>query len=223
MINHSLDSQQSKIESIQIGKPKDLVANEKIYSSGIFKHPVQEPVHVSKEGIEGDYIGGQGVHGGPLRALYIYPQDGYSHWIDLLPKALMSPGMFGENVVVTRLEEKEIFIGDIFRLGKTLIQATVPRIPCILLQRKLGRDDVIEKFYEFERPGVYFKVLEAGIIQIHDQLILTEKLNSHISQFDLFKLYQAKTIANEDYQYLMTHPLVNDVWKTRMQQWKIKP
>jgi MOSC domain-containing protein YiiM len=45
---------------------------------------------------------------------------------------------------------------------------TQPRIPCYKLGLRLGRDDMVKRFLQSYRSGVYFRVLEEGFVTTGD-------------------------------------------------------
>ena len=45
--------------------------------SGIFKHPVSNPIHLGRGGFDGDQQADLRVHGGPDKAVHLYPAAHY--------------------------------------------------------------------------------------------------------------------------------------------------
>lgn len=56
-------------------------------------------------------------HGGPDKAVCVYPAEHYSYWETTLERKLPAAA-FGENVTVKGLAEQDVWIGDVFQLGK---------------------------------------------------------------------------------------------------------
>ena len=54
---------------------------------------------------------------------------------------------FGENLTLTNMLEKDICIGDIFRLGDAVIQITQGRIPCSTITKRTTRAQFFSKNY----------------------------------------------------------------------------
>ncbi len=63
------------------------------------------------------------LHGGPDRAVCLYPADHYIQWEHELGKPL-PPAAFGENLTVTNMLEADVCIGDIYKIGNAVIQIT---------------------------------------------------------------------------------------------------
>ena len=53
-------------------------------------------------------------------------------------------------------------IGDRFRIGDVLLEATAPRNPCNTFAVVMGDRRWVKRFHEAQRPGVYARVLEPG-------------------------------------------------------------
>ncbi|MES2658574.1 MAG: MOSC domain-containing protein [Verrucomicrobiota bacterium] len=145
-------------------QPRTVVINGKDVSTGIYKEPVTEPVHVHSLGLEGDGQADLTVHGGIHQAVYAYPAEHYASWQDELSEPLFPPGTFGENLTLSGLLETDVRIGDVHRIGKLVLQVTSPRIPCFKLGHKLGRPGILKPFLQSGRSGFYYRVLEEGTV-----------------------------------------------------------
>ena len=69
-----------KIISINVGRPRLVVANEQPVSTGIYKHPVAGRVMLRTLNLDGDRQADLKVHGGPTKAVYAYPSEHYDFW-----------------------------------------------------------------------------------------------------------------------------------------------
>ena len=83
--------------------------------------------------LDGDRQADLSVHGGPSKAVYVYPAEHYDFWKREFPEMDLPWGMFGENFTTTGLLETEINIGDKFRIGAAEVMVTEPRMPCYKL------------------------------------------------------------------------------------------
>ena len=106
-----------KIISLNVGLPRLALRNGEPVSTGIFKEPVAGPVMVRTLNLDGDRQADLSVHGGPEKAVYLYPSEHYEFWKHELPDMDLPLGMFGENFTTTGLFETEINIGDKVRAG----------------------------------------------------------------------------------------------------------
>src|SRR5665811_846906 len=123
-----------KIISTNIGEARTINWKNREVKTGIFKFPVNEPIFLGKENVENDNVIDRRYHGGIDKACYLYSAEHYNYWQKKYPKLEMPWGMFGENLTVEGLHEATINIGDIFKIGETVVQATQPRQPCFKLE-----------------------------------------------------------------------------------------
>jgi len=180
-----------KIVSTNIAEPKTFLWRGKQVTTGIYKKPTQSPIFLDAEVVKNDEVSDRRVHGGEFKACYLFSENYYPYWKQLYPKLDWTYGMFGENLTVSNLDEKEIYVGDICRIGKALVQITQPREPCYKFGVKFGTQKALKEFIEHGHPGTYVRVLEKGEVKVGDQLNLVER-TSDISTYDLYNLIFAK-------------------------------
>ena len=143
-----------KVISVNVGLPGEVEWQGKRVATGIFKTPVSGAVNVSTLNLEGDGQADLSVHGGPTKAVYVYPSEHYEFWQTELPGTLLPWGMFGENLSTQGLTEADVEIGDEFRIGTVRVQATEPRMPCYKLGIRFGRTDIVKRFLQSGRMGL---------------------------------------------------------------------
>src|SRR5689334_20086427 len=178
-----------KIISLNVGLPRLVLRNGEPVSTGIFKEPVNGRVKVRTLNLDGDRQSDLSVHGGPLKAVYVYPSEHYEFWKRELPEIDLPWGMFGENLTTTGLFETEVNIGDKFRVGTAEVMVTQPRMPCYKLGIRFGRADIIKRFLVSERSGFYLSVLKEGELGAGDEFQLLEKNTSSVRVVDVTRLY----------------------------------
>ncbi len=134
-----------RIVSVNVGQPREIVdANGRTVLTSIFKSPVGDgAVRVRELNVDGDRQSDLVKHGGPLRAVYIYPSEHYAFWRTELPGAELPWGAFGENLTIEGLLESEVRVGDRLRVGSTELIVTRPRKPCFKLAIRLGCTDMV--------------------------------------------------------------------------------
>jgi MOSC domain-containing protein YiiM len=137
------------------------------------------------------------VHGGPEKAVYVYPSEHYAFWKQELQELDMPWGMFGENLTTEGMFEPETNVGDRFRIGSAEVMATQPRMPCYKLGIRFGRTDIIKRFLVSERTGFYLSVLKEGEVGAGDQIELIEKSASDVRIVDVARLFSSDR-ANVD-------------------------
>jgi MOSC domain-containing protein YiiM len=153
--------------SVNLGKSEPVPGSKDSYLSGIAKRPVERPVGIGSEGLEGDVVCDQRYHGGQDQAVYLYGAPDYAWWEAELGRTL-APGTFGENLTLTDWESATAAVGDRFFIGEVTLEVTSPRVPCATLSRHMGDSAFLKKFRKAERPGVYCRVLREGIVQAGD-------------------------------------------------------
>lgn len=149
--------------------------------SAIDKQPVDTPVYLSLNGFSTDVQGDPKHHGGPEKAVHHYAGDHYAIWQRELAEhdgvTCLSPGGFGENVSTLGLTEAIVAVGDIFSLGRAIVQVSQPRQPCWKLNIRFQVPDMAMRVQMSGRTGWYYRVLEPGLVQPDDVLRLTERLH----------------------------------------------
>jgi len=180
-----------KIISVNVGLPRLVLRNGEPVSTGIFKEPVAGRVMVRTLNLDGDRQADLSVHGGPEKAVYVYPSEHYDLWKRELPNMELPWGMFGENFTTEGMFEPEINIGDRFRIGSAEVMVTQPRMPCYKLGIRFGRTDIIKRFLASERTGFYFSVLKEGEVGAGDEFQLMVKNASGVRVVDVTRLYSS--------------------------------
>jgi MOSC domain-containing protein YiiM len=178
-----------KIISLNVGLPRLVLRGEEPVSTGIFKEPVAGRLRLRTLNLDGDRQADLSVHGGPQKAVYLYPSEHYAFWKSEFPEMTLPWGMFGENFTSSGLIETETNIGDRFRVGSAEIIVTQPRMPCYKLGLRFGRTDIIRRFLASERSGFYFSVSREGEVGAGDEFELIEKNPAGVSVVDVVRLY----------------------------------
>ena len=177
-----------KITATNIAKPRTIIWNGKKITTGIYKSPVMEAIYLGKTNVKNDEVSDRKVHGGEFKACYLFSENQYGHWKNLYPNLDWNWGMFGENITVANLNEKDIYIGDIYKVGSALIQITQPREPCFKFGVKFGNQDVLAQFINHGFSGTYVRILKEGYVKNGDFLTLVKKSKNSISIWDFFNL-----------------------------------
>jgi MOSC domain-containing protein YiiM len=180
------------IVSTNIAEPKTFLWRGKQVTTGIYKKPTGTFIFLNTEVVKNDEVSDRKVHGGEFKACYLFAEDHYPYWKVRYPHLDWTFGMFGENLTVNGLDEKQIFVGDIYKVGKALIQVTQPREPCFKLGAKFGSQKVLKEFIEHSHPGTYVRVLEKGTVAVEDHFNLVERDENAISTYALYRLIFAK-------------------------------
>jgi len=177
-----------RVVSVNVGLPREVLWKRRTVSTGIFKEPVAGRVMARRLNLDGDRQADLSLHGGPEKAIYVYPADYYEAWRQELPEMNLPWGMFGENLTVEGLRDDTVHIGDQFRIGSALVVVTQPRLPCYKLALKFGRDDMLKRFLVSGRTGFYLAVLEEGDVAAGDPIILVRLDENAISVAEITRL-----------------------------------
>jgi MOSC domain-containing protein YiiM len=178
-----------KIISLNVGQPRVVLDRGREITTGIFKSPVSGPLMLRSTNLDGDRQADLRVHGGRNKAVYAYPSEHYEFWRAELPDAELGWGNFGENLTTEGLLEKDARIGDQFRIGGALVKVSQPRIPCFKLGIRFARDDMPKKFLASGRSGIYFCVVEEGLVNAGDAIELVGRGDSGVTIADVNRAF----------------------------------
>lgn len=192
--------------SVNIGSPQTITVNGKNEQTGYFKKPVEHPVFLAKAGVENDSVIDKVHHGGADKACYLYGYNHYHFWKTKYPELHFNFGMFGENITVNILDENNIRIGDVFRIGNATIQVSQPRQPCYKMGLKFNNPEIINSFRSSSCPGIYVRVLEEGFVNKGDLLQLIERDEKSQSVSEIFKLIYTAKPEKADLQNALSNP-----------------
>lgn len=182
-----------KILSVCVGLPRIVEYHGEPAVTAIFKDPVAGKVRVGEFNLEGDRQADLTVHGGYSKAVYVYPSEHYEFWREEFSEMDLPFGMFGENLTSEGLTEKEVFIGDRFRIGTAEFIVTEPRQPCYKLGIRFGRTDIIKKFAQSGRSGFYLAISKTGELEKGDRIEFLEREQSEVSIYDVVrKIFKLK-------------------------------
>jgi MOSC domain-containing protein YiiM len=171
-----------RLLSVNIGKPRPNPWKP-VALTGIDKHPVSHPVMVTAPGpkgtgdvgLAGDRIYDVNHHGGTDQAVYAYAREDLDGWEAELGTPLRN-GMFGENLTTEGLDVTGALIGERWRVGPDVVlEVCIPRIPCGTFQGWLARAGWIKRFTAAARPGTYLRVIEPGLIQVGDPVVIEQR------------------------------------------------
>jgi MOSC domain-containing protein YiiM len=167
------------IHKLAIGGIKTHDWKSKKTQSAIEKEEVSE-VFLAVDGFEGDAVAATEFHGGPDRAVCLYPLEHYSLWEKEFATKIQTPG-FGENISLTGLKEEEVFIGDTFQLGEAIIQVSQGRIPCAKISKFNQIDGLLKRVVDTGYTGYFFRVLKEGKVKSSSELKLLSRNQHEIS------------------------------------------
>lgn len=183
--------------------------------TGIFKEPVEGPVRVGRANLDGDRQADLRVHGGENKAVYAYAAEHYEWWRTELGRTLPF-GAFGENLTIEGFPEEEVCVGDRFRVGGALLEAVQPRFPCFKLGLRFEDEGMIERFLESERWGVYFRVVEEGVLRAGAEVIPEHRDPARFPVPGLLRLLLSKGGSSEELNRALSAAALPPEWRTKI-------
>ncbi|KAA2216419.1 MULTISPECIES: MOSC domain-containing protein [Maribacter] len=209
-----------KIISTNIcNEPRTFVWNGTEEQTGIFKFPTSEKLFLTKSDVQKDTIINRVNHGGENKACYLFSADQYPFWKEKYPNHEWNWGMFGENLTITGLDESQIRIGNVYKMGSALVQVSQPREPCYKLGIRFGTQQILKEFIDQNHPGTYVKILEEGEVSMGDELKLIQQSENTLTVQEFYELMFLKEKPKDLLQRFMDNPAVPLYKKERMQKY----
>jgi len=202
-----------KLISVNVGLPREITVGGKIVRTSIWKAPVQGRVHFSTLNLNGDQQSDLSVHGGVDKAVYVYPSEHYSYWWTELSDVEMLWGAFGENFTSEGILEDQTRIGDRIRVGSAEFMVTQPRLPCFKLGIRFNRRDMVKRFLESKRIGLYLAVIREGEVENGDAIEFTQKQETGVTITDIVNLYTVDSPNQELLRRATEVPALPQSWK----------
>ncbi|MFB5673302.1 MOSC domain-containing protein [Paenibacillus terreus] len=203
--------------SVNIGLPSVLMHGGKEVLSGINKLPADGPILLTRSGIPGDGQADLVNHGGPDKAVCVYDHSRYAYFAQLMDRELAF-GAFGENVTISGAAEDTVSIGDIYRLGRALVQISQPRQPCFKLAAKYGWKELPQQFQQTGYTGYYFRVLEEGELAAGDAMELVERRKEHITVMEANRIMYQRKDQIEETKRLLDVEALSESWKATLRK-----
>ena len=126
--------------------------------------------------------------------------------------------MFGENLTVEGLHEKEINIGNTYKIGEAVVQVTQPRQPCFKLQFRFNNNNIVRQFVDSGFSGIYVRILKNGHVNPGDSMQLIDKKQS-LSIHEVYTLLYADEF-DEKVKEAVNDPLIAESCKRDlMKRW----
>jgi MOSC domain-containing protein YiiM len=202
-----------KVLSVNTGLPREVKWHGRTVRTSIWKQPVEGPVRVAMLNLDGDRQSDLTVHGGPDKAVYLYPSEHYEHWRAELPGTELPWGVFGENLTTEGLLEPDVRIGDQLRIGSAAFMVTQPRMPCFKLGIRFGDDHMVKRFLRSGRTGFYVNVLREGEVAAGDPIDRSGRDPHGVTVSDITALYTDDRGNRELLRRAVQVPALPQSWK----------
>jgi len=207
------------IKLLNIGLPKKELFHGKEFVTGMCKRPVTTSLVVTHQGFEGDGVGDLKHHGGRDKAVCVYSIEHYKYWEKVLG-VKMPDAAFGENFSVTDMNEDDVCIGDIYRVGTAVMQVSQPRQPCSTLAARYGREDFVKLVVNSGKTGFYLKVLEVGRVKAGDSLSLIGQDPRKISIAFANHIYHHDRKNRDGIEKVLAVPSLSESWQKSFRELK---
>lgn len=204
-----------RVWQLSVGRPQLQLRHGRQYSTAINKRGVAGPVELGETGFDGDQVSDMKVHGGPDKAVCVYPREHYPVFSELLGTTLEAPA-FGENLTTEGLLEAEVCIGDVFTVGAALVQVSQPRQPCGKLASKHSEARLVRWVNERQFCGFYFRVLRGGPVAAGDAIARVEQPHAEWSVARATRVILDPQAGRADVEALRDLPALSASWKRQL-------
>ena len=204
-----MNSPQSRVLSVNVGRPREFEFNGRPVRSAIWKSPVAGRVVARGVNLEGDDQADRKAHGGPDKAVYAYAAEDLRWWVKEIGRRI-PPGSFGENLTLEGIEVNDALIGERWRIGGAVFEVSEPRIPCGRLGVRMEDPGFVRRFTDAQRPGAYLRIVVEGDVGAGDAIDVISKPEHDLSIREIFRIY---TRDRGDARRLIGVPAVSEAWR----------
>jgi MOSC domain-containing protein YiiM len=187
--------------------------------TGIYKQPATGPLELGPEGFLADSQADRRVHGGPEKAVHLYPAAHYARLAERFPEIAgqLVAGSLGENLSTAELDESSVRIGDIWQLGSARLQVCQPRNPCWKIDERFATEGMAQFIAEQRLTGWYWRVLTPGTVAPGDELRL-EQPGTGPTLAAAMLLWQDHRPAIDELDRLAATPGIAAHWQQKIEQ-----
>uniref|UniRef100_Q47K36 MOSC protein n=1 Tax=Dechloromonas aromatica (strain RCB) TaxID=159087 RepID=Q47K36_DECAR len=186
--------------------------------TGMYKQAVTTELVLGPEGFIGDQQADRRVHGGPDKAVHLYPARHYAKLAARFPEAAaqLVIGSLGENISTADIDENDVRIGDIWRLGTARLQLCQPRNPCWKIDERFASEGMAEFIARERLTGWYWRVLTPGNVALGDTLEIERAASAAFTLAEAMQCWQAHRPALADLERLAATPGIAENWKQKI-------
>jgi MOSC domain-containing protein YiiM len=181
-----------KLVAVSVGRTKPVPWDSgSLPVTAIEKHPVEGPVRITTQGVEGNESADVDNHGDEWMRVYAYSVEDYAWWEAELAVSLR-PGLFGEQLTTEGVDLNAALVGEVWRVGTALLQIAHVRIPCQTFKGWMGAagyDETawVKRFTLAARVGPYFRVLQEGAVEAGDSITVEDRPGHDVTVSHLFR------------------------------------
>ena len=165
-----------QVFSVNVAKTTSVLIDGRRVATGIFKRSAGDaPVTMGPMGLHGDEQADLTVHGGLSKAVYAYSAGHYAFWQTVRAQAgvagwaeTLAPGALGENLTIADLDEAQLWIGDLLKVGTSILVVSEPRYPCFKFNHAMGFTQAAKLMMQSGYCGAYLAVHQPGEVRRGD-------------------------------------------------------
>lgn len=204
----------SVLEQLRCGTIKPLFSLMSAIDKSVIAHG-----EINETGIVGDQHA-ERFHCGVDRALLHYDASHYSMLAKQFPdsQAYFIKGGFGENISTYGINEHDICIGDIVKIGTTVLEVSQPRQPCFKLNYRFQAPTISRYVQDHPATGWFYRVLTAGEMNVGDTLQVIERPYSQWSVAQVLHYLYQDTNNKPMMEALLALPALADEAKVVFQR-----
>ena len=212
----------AEVLAVKIAQVAQLVLSNGLMIETAIRKKVIPSVTVSKLGPIGDDVGNKKHHGGVDKALFFNGQKTLEKLTALLglDYDYLQDSRFGENFVVSELDEDSVCIGDQFQIGDVIVEVSQPRKPCNTLSQNTEVAETRKVTVEQGLVGWYVRVLQTGEIRTGDSLTLLKHPYPAMTVATVHRLLSqpAKTLDKAVLTQALDCPALAEAYKSTLRK-----
>jgi MOSC domain-containing protein YiiM len=222
-VTHSLEEiRLTHVLTGQVQRREDAAGS---WESAVEKRPLSGSAQFTKQGIVGDQQADRRHHGGPDKAVLAWSAAHYPRWEAWLGRAL-APGSFGENLLLTGLDEESVCLGDRWALcpvaeardedppvESPVLEVSQPRQPCFKPGRLLGHPDLMHRMLEQGHTGWYLRVLVGGWAGAGSHLLLLQRPHPDWTISRCWRAHLSRDTHPQEWNELRRLPELAEAWR----------
>lgn len=202
-----------RLLAVNVGLPREHDWRGHVVRTGIWKQPVSGRRMARRLNIDGDGQGDLRGHGGVHRAVLVYQLESYRYWERELGRPEFPLGQFGENFTVDGLPDREVCIGDRYRIGQALFEVSQPRATCYRVGLRMEEPRMAALLVAHRRPGFYLRVLEEGEVGAGDEIVKVAEGPERMTVAEIDALLYLPGHRREDVQRAVRIPALSPGWQ----------
>lgn len=163
-----------RLLALNVGKVGEIRQGSRVIVTAYHKAPVDGPLPLDTLGFPGDEHVYE-HHGGPDKAVCVYPYEHYAYWEERLGVQLPASAAFGENFTLSGMTERQVHLGDVLTVGDAVVQVTQPRAPCYKIAARYGVPKMAVYVQQESFTGYLLRVLQPGPVEAGQTVRLIDR------------------------------------------------